>query len=102
MKELLNYTAAINDEVRLQLLAFLHLHKKLCVCELCESFNMIQSRISRHLKILKNANLLISTRNKAYIYYEINYENKHINVFLSLINDFDLKLPKLKKIECKD
>lgn len=67
MKDLLNYIAAINDETRLKIMAFLDIHKKLCVCKIYESFNMLQSRISRHLKILKDANLLIASRSEAII-----------------------------------
>lgn len=99
MKDLLNYTAAINDETRLKIIAFLNIHKKLCVCEIYESFNMLQSRISRHLKILKDADLLIATRDGAFIYYEINYE-KSKNI-LELLKNTKIDLPKLKQIECK-
>lgn len=99
MKDLLNYTAAINDETRLKIIAFLNIHKKLCVCEIYESFNMLQSRISRHLKILKDADLLIATRDGAFIYYEINYE-KSKNI-LELLKNAKIDLPKLKQIECK-
>ncbi|ULO02106.1 transcriptional regulator, ArsR family [Campylobacter sp. RM5004] len=100
MKDLLNYTAAINDETRLKIIAFLDIHKKLCVCEICESFDMIQSRISRHLKILKDAELLIASREGAYIFYEINYDNFHTKLTLELLKNKNIKLPMLKKIEC--
>lgn len=100
MKDLLNYTAAINDETRLKIIAFLDIHKKLCVCEICESFDMIQSRISRHLKILKDVELLIASRNGAYIFYEINYDSFYTKITLELLKNKDLKLPKLQKIIC--
>ncbi|MBT0880094.1 MULTISPECIES: metalloregulator ArsR/SmtB family transcription factor [unclassified Campylobacter] len=94
MKNLLNYTAAINDETRLKILAFLDIHKKCCVCEICESFEMLQSRISRHLKILKDADLLIASRDGAFIYYEINYENT--KEILELLKKANFTLPDLK------
>ena len=98
MKDLLNYTAAINDETRLKIMAFLDIHKKLCICEICESFDMIQSRISRHLKILKDAELLIASREGAYIFYEINYDSFYTKTTLNLLKDKDLNLPTLKKV----
>ncbi|ULO02101.1 transcriptional regulator, ArsR family [Campylobacter sp. RM5004] len=96
MKDLLNYTAAINDETRLKIIAFLDIHKKLCVC----GFDMIQSRISRHLKILKDAELLIASRERAYIFYEINYDSFYTKIILELLQDKNLSLPMLKKPMC--
>lgn len=100
MKDLLNYTAAINDETRLKIMAFLDIHKKLCVCEICESFDMIQSRISRHLKILKDAELLISSRDGAYIFYEINYKNNYTQSIVRLLQNTKINLPQLKQARC--
>ena len=54
----LKTTSAINDETRIKILNFIAVHHEVCVCELEEAFNMIQSRISRHLKILKEAGFL--------------------------------------------
>lgn len=94
MKDLLNYTAAINDETRLKIMAFLDIHKKLCVCEIYESFDMLQSRISRHLKILKDADLLIASRSGANIYYEINYDKA--SDVLNLLKKAKFNIPDLK------
>ncbi|MDP1784178.1 MAG: metalloregulator ArsR/SmtB family transcription factor, partial [Sulfuricurvum sp.] len=58
MEIFLQTAAALNDETRVRLLSFLNLHGPLCVCDLQESFGMIQSRLSRHLKILKEAGFL--------------------------------------------
>lgn len=53
MDVFLETVSALNDETRIKLLAFLDAHGALCVCDLQESFGMLQSRLSRHLKILK-------------------------------------------------
>ncbi|WP_299805715.1 ArsR family transcriptional regulator, partial [Sulfuricurvum sp. RIFOXYD2_FULL_44_160] len=39
----LETVSALNDETRIKLLAFLDKHGPLCVCDLQESFGMIQS-----------------------------------------------------------
>ena len=71
MEIFLQTAAALNDETRVRLLAFLNLHGPLCVCDLQESFEMIQSRLSRHLKILKEAGFLRVDRQGTWAYYSI-------------------------------
>ena len=51
----LKSVGALNDETRIKILRFINTHGKCCVCDLENSFDMIQSRLSRHLKILKEA-----------------------------------------------
>ena len=67
----LKSVAALNDETRVRLLRFLDEHGPLCVCDLQNSFDMIQSRLSLHLKILKEAGFLRVERNKTWAYYSI-------------------------------
>ena len=49
---------ALNDETRISILEFIQKNGEVCVCDIENAFNMIQSRISRHLKILKDAGFL--------------------------------------------
>lgn len=58
MEIFLKTISSLNDETRIKLLAFLDTHGALCVCDMQESFGMIQSRLSRHLKILKDGGFL--------------------------------------------
>ena len=62
---------ALNDETRVRLLKFINTYGKCCVCDLENSFNMIQSRLSRHLKILKEAGFLKLEREGRWAYYSI-------------------------------
>jgi len=52
MNNFLNTISAINDKTRVNLLRFIKNNGEVCVCNIENSFNMIQSRVSRHLKIL--------------------------------------------------
>jgi len=52
---------AINDETRVKILNFINIHGEVCVCDIENSFSMIQTRVSRHLKILKDAGFLKNT-----------------------------------------
>lgn len=73
IEDFLRITGAINDESRVKILAFL-LHSQeemLCVCDLQASLEMNQSRLSRHLKILKDAGFLELQRKGVWAYYGI-------------------------------
>ncbi len=62
---------AINDPVRQEILLYLRDGKK-SAGEIAENFDLKKPTISYHLKKLKDAGLLYETRNKNYIYYELN------------------------------
>lgn len=62
---------ALSDPLRLQVINLL-LEKELCVCELCEQLAVNQSKLSFHLKILKEAGLLKSRQEGRWIYYYLN------------------------------
>ena len=63
---------ALNDETRLRILRFIDAHGgEVCVCEIEEAFGMIQSRTSRHLKILKEAGFLKLERKGKWAHYSI-------------------------------
>ena len=62
---------ALNDETRLRILHFIRLNGSVCVCDIEAAFGMIQSRISRHLKILKEAGFLRVERKGRWAYYAI-------------------------------
>lgn len=93
---------SINDETRLKILRFINENGEVCVCDIENSFNMIQSRISRHLKILKEGRFLKVSRRGRWAYYSIRspLDNFRINV-LEEISYLDLDVPKLKKEGCK-
>jgi ArsR family transcriptional regulator len=71
MDTFLQTVGALNDETRLKLLRFIDKHGAVCVCDIESAFGMIQSRISRHLKILKEAGFLRVERKGRWAYYSI-------------------------------
>ena len=93
----LQTVGALNDETRIKLLRFIEVHGAVCVCELEISFNMIQSRISRHLKILKDAGFLRVERNGRWAYYSIRSPlDRFRQNILKEISYLDMELPELK------
>jgi len=94
----LKSVSALNDETRILILRFLDLHGECCVCDLQESLEMIQSRLSRHLKILKEAGFIKVQRKGTWAYYSIRSPlDKFRSEALDEIRYIDIELPSLKK-----
>src|ERR671932_1362618 len=62
---------ALSDPLRIQVIELLR-SQELCVCELCDRLGVNQSKLSFHLKNLKDANLLRSRQEGRWIYYSLN------------------------------
>ncbi|DAB28869.1 MAG: transcriptional regulator [Sulfurimonas sp. RIFOXYD12_FULL_33_39] len=102
----LKSVAALNDETRVLILRFLDEHGQTCVCDLQNSLEMIQSRLSRHLKILKEAGFLRVERCGTWAYYSVRCPlDRFRTEALQEIRHLDIEIPKLKKSsqtgECK-
>ncbi|MFW3372944.1 ArsR/SmtB family transcription factor [Aliarcobacter butzleri] len=98
MDVFLQTIGAINDETRVKILHFIDIHNEVCVCDIENSFSMIQSRVSRHLKILKDGGFLRVDRRGRWAYYSI---RTPLDVFrqsiLKEISYLNLEIPALKK-----
>jgi ArsR family transcriptional regulator, arsenate/arsenite/antimonite-responsive transcriptional repressor len=64
---------ALSDETRLQILERLRAGER-CVCELTDALDAAQSRLSFHLKVLKDAGLVSDRREGRWMYYRMNPE----------------------------
>ncbi|MFB8797009.1 MAG: metalloregulator ArsR/SmtB family transcription factor [Microcoleus sp.] len=62
---------ALSDPLRIQILELLR-EQELCVCELCDRLCVPQSKLSFHLKTLKEAALVRSRQEGRWIYYSLN------------------------------
>ncbi|AXH10779.1 transcriptional regulator [Malaciobacter halophilus] len=95
--------SSLNDETRVKLLKFINIHGSCCVCDLENSFNMIQSRLSRHLKILKEGGFLKVKREGRWAYYSIRMPLDEFRLScIKEIMHLDMQLPTLKKSCEKD
>lgn len=61
---------ALSDPLRLQIIELLR-SQELCVCELCEKLDVSQSKLSFHLKNLKEAQLIRSRQQGRWMYYSL-------------------------------
>ena len=62
---------ALSDPLRIQVVELLR-SQELCVCDLCEQLGVTQSKLSFHLKTLKQAALIRARQEGRWIYYSLN------------------------------
>lgn len=67
---------ALSDPVRLRLLSLIASHAggEACVCDLTGAFELTGPTISHHLKVLREAGLVIGERRATWVYYRVEPE----------------------------
>ncbi|MGB0990411.1 MAG: ArsR/SmtB family transcription factor [Halarcobacter sp.] len=94
----LKSASALNDETRVKILKFININGSCCVGDLENSFDMIQSRLSRHLKILKEAGFLRVDREGRWAYYSVRTPlDEFRQASIKEIMTLDIELPILTK-----
>ncbi|MBA2687787.1 MAG: metalloregulator ArsR/SmtB family transcription factor [Gemmatimonadaceae bacterium] len=64
---------ALSDETRLEILRQLS-SGECCVCDLTDALDSAQSRLSFHLKVLKDAGFVSDRKQGRWVYYRLNAE----------------------------
>jgi len=94
----LKTVGSINDESRIKILHFIYKNDEVCVCDIEKTFKMIQSRVSRHLKILKDAGFLKVDRRSRWAFYSIrNPLDEFRQSILKEIDCLNIETPILNK-----
>ena len=62
---------ALSDSLRLKIIDSLR-EQEFCVCDLCEHLSVNQSKLSFHLRVLKDAGLIRSRAQGRWTYYSLN------------------------------
>jgi ArsR family transcriptional regulator len=66
---------ALGDPVRLQIVDVLHHHAgAVCVCEINDLFDLAQSTVSHHLKVLRDAGIVDSEKHGLWNFYYVKRE----------------------------
>jgi len=90
---------ALSDPLRVQVLDLLR-EKELCVCDLCDALGVTQSKLSFHLKALKQARLVQARQEGRWIYYSLNLPQ--FVVLEQYLAEFRRFSPILPVRSCKD
>lgn len=64
---------ALSDETRLEIITMLRRGER-CVCDLTEALDAAQSRLSFHLKVLKDAGIVRDRKDGRWVHYELDRE----------------------------
>ena len=64
--------SALAEPTRLEAMRLLSDGSEHCVCELMRKLGATQSRMSRHMKILKQAGLVVDRRDAQWVRYRLN------------------------------
>ncbi|MDD5596591.1 MAG: metalloregulator ArsR/SmtB family transcription factor [Victivallaceae bacterium] len=70
MKKVLNITKALADESRVRALMLLK-NGELCVCQIIEVLRLAPSTVSKHMSILKQADLVEARKSGRWVYYRL-------------------------------
>jgi DNA-binding transcriptional ArsR family regulator len=70
MREFMKITKALSDSNRVRILLALQ-QGELCVCQITELFDFAPSTVSKHLSVLRNADLILSRKTERWVYYRL-------------------------------
>ena len=71
MKQLIRVLKALGDPNRMRIVKML-MHREMCVCELAVAISVTQPSVSRHMKLLEDADLVEHRRDGLWINYRLN------------------------------
>ena len=90
---------AFADGYRIQIVELLR-DQEVCACDIAEHLGITQSKLSFHLKILKEANLIQGRQEGRWIYYRLNLQQ--LIVLEQYIAEFRRFSPILPARRCHD
>jgi len=71
MEKLVKLAKIFSDKNRLNIFALILRDDKLCVCEICDTLKLSQPLVSRHLKMMKEAQVLQATQEGKWMLYAL-------------------------------
>src|SRR5215468_12252719 len=86
---------ALSDETRLRLIALLGDGEQ-CVCDLTDALQAAQSRLSFHLKVLKDAGLVTDRKDGRWVYYSL--EPGVLDDLAEFVSELKRKRPGLRSL----
>jgi ArsR family transcriptional regulator len=86
MTELAKVFKALSDTNRIRILKMLE-RRSLCVCEITEILELATSTVSKHLSILRDAELIVDKKEGKWVNFNINNDqnNEYVRHLLPLI-----------------
>jgi ArsR family transcriptional regulator len=83
MEKYVDLYKALSDKMRLRIMWILcRANQELCVCEIMDSLNESQYNVSRHLKILKNSELVQERKKGRWVFYSLSKPTNKVKELL--------------------
>lgn len=79
MRKITKIFKALSDKNRIRILKMLEM-RPLCVCEITEVLKLASSTVSKHLSILRDAELIFDEKDGKWVNYHLNEDNSDIYV----------------------
>ena len=86
MNDIVSLFKALADETRLRVLKLLG-GGEFCVCEIAFALGLEQPRLSFHLRILKEAGIILDRRQERWVLYRLNEKDMFIRFLLMAISE---------------
>ncbi|HFE64809.1 transcriptional regulator [candidate division KSB1 bacterium 4484_188] len=86
MRKLIKVFKALSDTNRLRILKMLEI-RSLCVCEITDVLQLATSTVSKHLSLLRDAELILDSKDGKWVNYTLNLsgQNSYVSSLLPLI-----------------
>jgi len=77
---------ALADETRIRIIRLMVMSgEEVCLCEITDSLNEPQTKLSRHLKVLRQAGLLSAQKEGRWVYHRLVTGESHLDHLFSII-----------------
>jgi ArsR family transcriptional regulator len=93
MDKLVQTAKILSDIERVKILGLMRREKELCVCEICDTLELSQPLVSRHLKQMREADIVQTKQNGKWMLYSLR-EHQVIDCLLDTIQEEIVQLPK--------
>lgn len=94
MEELVQLAKVLSDINRVKIIALMHREKELCVCEICDTLQLSQPLVSRHLKKMREASIVDTKQSGKWIIYSLNLTKSYECILTTLDKELEY-LPKI-------
>ena len=102
MEKLTQLAKIFSDINRLKILALISRDTSVCVCEICDTLNLSQPLVSRHLRQMREADILQATAQGKWVIYTLKVpEEAALKCWMDALDQVSLTLPKLQVCSTK-
>ncbi len=82
MEEYIKIIKSLSEQTRIRILALLHQAQEACVSEIVDTLDESQYKVSRHLKVLQDAGMVVGKKKGRWIFYQLNESQIHFQGLL--------------------